>query len=539
YLKGYIYLESRYLASRQVLKKASLQTEGQKKIMTEYLDQTIEYTPGLSILIYDFNGSIIYNGLSSSIREVNTEIDLYSEPTIDFNRSLIYYTRVYEEFVMTLYLESPLVSEAAYVSKVLTFLWIIAIISSLGFLLIAYEYAIKPYRKLKEVANTAPFITSAKEHESDIERITFSFEETIKALRDKQKELELLYKAANEKAAAYEAYNENILKSIHSALIVTDIDSRIVLCNSSFSRNFLDNKEILSAARIDETSIDDFFKEILNSARMGNHIEDVEFFKKDKIYSVSVSIVTDQKDILQGYSILAVDVTKIRELEREIAEKRNLAELGTLSAGLAHEIRNSLGTILGYSKLLQKEKISEEAFKYLESILNEIKSSENLVRSLMDFAKKPQLELIKVKLSDLLNSALQKLFLQFGERKVFWLPDENSFEVEIETDIPLFESALYNILKNAFEASMDNKPIHLSITRNIDSVILFIKDEGKGIAEDKQEDVFMAFYTSKEKGLGLGLALVRKNLSLLNSSISIADTSEKGTTFKIVINSVC
>jgi len=207
---------------------------------------------------------------------------------------------------------------------------------------------------------------------------------------------------------------------------------------------------------------------------------------------------------------------KLRNKEKELLE---------FSAYIAHEFRNSLATITGLARLIQKGK------KDPEEIIKECSIMEGLIANLLEYARPVKIMKNEFILGELLEEAIRKA--EIPER--IMVEKEYKCQDKIYADYELLLSAIINLLKNSIEAISASGKIKIATMSEEGSVIISIFDTGKGILEENLKNIFSPFYSDKKGGIGLGLAFVKKVIELHNGLISVQSTLEKGTEFIIKI----
>jgi len=217
------------------------------------------------------------------------------------------------------------------------------------------------------------------------------------------------------------------------------------------------------------------------------------------------------------------------QLERRRLELEHLAHLGEMSAVLAHEIRNPLGTVKGFVQLAG-EKAEPGARALLQPALDEIRRLERLVRDLLLYGRTPRPE---VRLFDwpVLASDLEAYARQtIGDRPVRFTCSTEPWR--LRTDPDLLKQALLNLIRNAFEAlgEAGDGEVRVNAARGPrGGVIIAVEDSGPGIPEQLQGKLFEPFHTTKALGTGLGLAISRKLAASLGGRLRLAPMEPHGT----------
>lgn len=222
----------------------------------------------------------------------------------------------------------------------------------------------------------------------------------------------------------------------------------------------------------------------------------------------------------------------LNETRKSIHERDR--QLQMMLSGIAHEVRNPLGGMALFAGLLKEELGDHPAgLKHLEKISTELDYLSRVVNDFLDFARERPLELEELdpraefeQVEHLSASELQQA--EVG------LKSEVAPEVQqVQWDRERMRRVLLNLVRNAIQASDPGGKVAIRLARDGEHLLLQVSDDGCGIPPQKQEQVFEPFYTSRQQGTGLGLALVKKIIEAHGGSISFTTQAEKGTTFSL------
>jgi signal transduction histidine kinase len=253
---------------------------------------------------------------------------------------------------------------------------------------------------------------------------------------------------------------------------------------------------------------------------------------------VSVSPLFDPQGAPHGAICLFTDLTAVKHLEEQLRLKESLATVGELTAGIAHEFRNGLATIQGYSRLLDLNALPSQYRPYVEGIRAETESLSQVVTNFLNFAKPAQLTLTEVDLGMICERAAEEIRADVraagGEIEV-----SGTFGI-VEGDDVLLRQAFSNLMRNAIEAcSVPQRPPRVIIRSDVDAAArvsrIDISDNGPGVPPELRDRVFQPFFTTKRNGTGLGLALVQKIIVFHNGRIAIAATAAGGASIQITL----
>jgi len=227
----------------------------------------------------------------------------------------------------------------------------------------------------------------------------------------------------------------------------------------------------------------------------------------------------------------------LREAEATVRRTERLAALGQLSAGLAHELRNPLGTMKTSAEMLLKNVDADQAVarEMAGFISSEVDRTNSLVTRFLDFARPLALRLEKTDLTAVIDRAV-------ADVQKHAPPIEVSIHKNYSPDIPAFfldgqfvERVMYNLLLNAAQASPPGGSVTVN-TRRVDGTVeIGIIDRGSGIEPEHLENIFNPFFTTKATGVGLGLAIVSKIVDEHGGKVSVDSRPGVGSTFRVFL----
>jgi len=417
----------------------------------------------------------------------------------------------------------------------------------LGILIIIYasrkflHLVTYPVKSLKEKAEQSGRLV--KMDHDDIDQLIKSYENIISDLRNNEKELVRLNDLTSRRAEDLELYNNYILKSIDTGIITLDNASVISTINRAA-------QEILGLSDKDtaERSCRHLFAKHpelieLIDAFINNedepHRQSVEFRRGDgsvRIVSVSLSRLIDSKGQGIGTSIILNDQTEFIQLREELDLKKHMAALGEMSGGLAHQLRNSIGAMLGFSKLIKKKLPQNDlAGQNANFLLKEAIEAERLVARFLDFARPLEIESTEFNILGLLKDMAVSCSEKYpGVR--FEFHSDSGDKITIEGDSLLLKQAIGNVVDNACKAFRGSEGIiKIELDEAGPVLNIYITDNGPGIPEEYHDKVFAPFFSGSPSGSGLGLPLSRKIISLHQGSIDFESAPDRGTRFRITI----
>ncbi|WCK54232.1 PAS domain S-box protein [Aneurinibacillus sp. Ricciae_BoGa-3] len=242
----------------------------------------------------------------------------------------------------------------------------------------------------------------------------------------------------------------------------------------------------------------------------------------------------EENGSIEDVVLVSRDTTERKRMEEIIRRTDKLAVVGELAAGIAHEIRNPLTSLVGFTQLLQsRDKENEQYFEIMLSELNRI----NLIVGEFLLLAKPHILSFEMKnLAALLGNVVSILESEANKNNIQIITDIPANIPNIKCEQNQMKQVLINILKNAIEAMPNGGRIFVKVKMEDDQNILIqVTDQGCGISEDRLSKLGEPFYTTKEKGTGLGLTVSYKIVQNHHGKMRIKSEKGKGTTVEIVL----
>ena len=336
---------------------------------------------------------------------------------------------------------------------------------------------------------------------------------------------------------------EGVLHSLDEGVLVVDENNLIIFMNRKSERllSFAgkDPQEKIIWDVVSDPQISEFLESALTTQET---VRDRDFtleagdIRKTLAFTVLPYL---REGKIAGSVIHLDDVTDKRIQEAKNRRMENLASLTTLAAGVAHEIKNPLGSIGIHIQLIQRSLNKggkfdrQEINGYLDIVNEEV---ERLNRNVVDFLFAVRPMDTKLEESDL-NRLVQDLiqFMQYELEEAdinaqLWLDDSLP---KLLLDERFIKQALLNVVKNAMAAMPEGGTLTVETRRREDDVVLRISDTGKGMTEEVLNKIFEPYFTTKEFGSGIGLTLVYKVIKEHNGDIFVDSKEGKGTSFDI------
>ncbi len=336
-------------------------------------------------------------------------------------------------------------------------------------------------------------------------------------LKNSQAELQDLVASERLASCRQEELNRTILQAVPLGVIYLSADGRVELFNPAAQRLF--GRSLAAAKNLPLIQALPGYEELAAFVLNARGRARGEFEKDQAVLAVEVAPVgagADGPEAGQGRLALVRDVSEERQRERVRRQTENLALLGEMAAALAHEVRNSLGVILGYTKAM-----SGEADKKAK-VVGEVQFMSDMMESFLRFARPvDKVARQAVEVGPLLQAAAAAHGLAVD------LPAE---KMELASDPLLLNVVFSNLALNAGQAGASRLTAAYAPGA---APALLIGDDGPGISAANAEKIWLPFFSSRDKGTGMGLATVKKLVGALGADIQLMNPGEPGARFKI------
>jgi two-component system sporulation sensor kinase A len=367
-------------------------------------------------------------------------------------------------------------------------------------------------------------------------------------------EILTIVKDVTEKRKKEEEY-QNIFKTSPEGIIHLNLDGNIKDINSSGLKllnidasEYIEKSIFSLESKLNENNIDilNIYDKIISNKKVDPF--EIKFNIGDNIQwvKVYVSLIKVHEENL-GIQILLRDITQQKEMENEkklymdnleemvqdrtsqILDNEKMVTLATVSSMIAHDLKGPLQIISNSLHLIKLKPDDQEL--YLEYIKNAVKQANELIEEMRKKGKETPLQLKNVNLKNIIDESLIQIKVS----------ENVSFETIIKSDKKIrldkskFIRVFNNLFKNAVEAMPDGGKITIIVEEKQSDISIEIIDTGLGIPEEKINNLFSPFQSTKAKGMGLGLTFCKKTVEAHGGSISVDSELGKGTTFTIII----
>ena len=401
----------------------------------------------------------------------------------------------------------------------------------------ARRYFLNARETLKEAPSPAP------RTENPSAFMAASMQGVIQKLRDQEKELERLHLIEKERAAHTERLSEEVTRNMPAGLLVVNAMGIISSANPAAEQalgirglGFRRYSEALG----ERSELTRLMAQCLAEGKIfrREQVEHVAPGGERRHLGVTISPIRRGNEKISGVLCLLSDLTELAALQQQMQLKENLAALGELSAGIAHEFKNALATISGYAQMIRGEELGGEASDHAEKILEQTRSISHVVTEFLKYARPLDIGSEPVAL----DAVVERVVTEIGAAKPeVTVRAEGSFG-NVAGDEGLLRQALLNLARNAAEAcdsAEDGGTVILTgeVLRGDESAVqrITILDNGAGIPEGSQGKLFRPFYTTKAHGTGLGLAVVQKIIVQHGGQVEARNRPEGGAAFMVTL----
>jgi PAS domain S-box-containing protein len=404
-------------------------------------------------------------------------------------------------------------------------------------------------RKQKELEVLRAAFQSFNETTQHLQKSYETLQERIKDLNLELEKKNLELESNLQEKEKVKNYLHNILESLTSGVIVVD-ENQVVTTLSQTAGAILNlspeqclNQPLAQAV---PHPVFPTLVERLKESQKGNLIQDEELKNAEgrriKV-RVSASPVHDPSGAQLGTVLIIQDITELKQLEEEAERNDRLRAMGEMAAGIAHEIRNPLGSIELFASVLKKDsRDNTETVKLADHIVSGVRNMDRIISSLLLFAKSPEPSRQRCNINDLLLSILDSKTDLRSPDNIKIHCDYSKEEPLAQGDKELLQQVFLNFIRNAVQAMPKGGDLILRIEKNKSPdnntyyrhfITTTISDTGVGISSADRESIFNPFFSTKDKGTGLGLAIAHNIVKAHQGTIDVESQKGKGTTFTV------
>ncbi len=389
----------------------------------------------------------------------------------------------------------------------------------------------------------SPAARAGLDSSSDVDVVLGTMKEVVHSLKDSETEYRGRWTEASRDADHFRTTSASIVESISSGILAFDDAARVTLWNrAAESVLAFDGRSARGKCLEDVFGPDDpvtkLVAELLERGGVATRREIARAGAdgETRWIGVSSSILPRASGQASGGMLLVTDLTEAKRVRQSAELKDRLSAVGEMSAGIAHEIKNSLHSLSGFANLLREDAKEGALPLPVRGILDEVKALDAMVRRVLEFAKPSSFSRERVPANRLVEEAAGALQEKAKAVGVTISLELDPAAGEVFADALAMRGAFVNLALNAIEALEGGGTLTIA-TRAADGpseeVRVSFRDTGPGIPEAHREKIFAPFYSTKQTGIGLGLALVQKTAADHGGRIQMRSRVGVGTEFVI------
>ncbi|MDP2301492.1 MAG: PAS domain S-box protein [Ignavibacteria bacterium] len=337
-------------------------------------------------------------------------------------------------------------------------------------------------------------------------------------------------------------------------LQITDLQGKMVYVNPAFEKACGFPKEellgkspkIFSSGKHSSKYWDKMWESIQSGKVWVGEVENKKRDGEPFYTQLLISPILDNEKKVVGYFGIHRDLTEKRNLEKQLIHTQKMESIGTLAAGVAHEVGNPLASISALVQIVLRQTNDEFIKEKLELVKKQVTRISKIIRDLVDFSRPSNYELQLTNINETIKEAIEIVRVGKKAKNIDFLFDPDNSLALLPLVADQVQQVFVNILINAVDAIFEKQTrnsdnfsgeICVSSRKNQEFLILIFKDNGAGIKEDHISKIFEPFFTTKKegKGTGLGLWVSYGIIKSFHGDITVENNNNAGTIFKIML----
>lgn len=419
-------------------------------------------------------------------------------------------------------------------------IWEILAALGIGVLAVAgvVVYLLRKFFQSSKEGQEEKIAASAPRTENASAFMAASMQGVIQQLREQEKELERLHKIEKERAEQTERLSEEVTRNMPAGLLVVNATG-IISSSNPAAEQVLGIRGLgfrrYSEALGQHSELTKLVAECLETGRIfrREEVEHVPPAGDPRHLGVTISPIRRNQGKISGVICLLTDLTELAALQQRMQLKENLAALGELSAGIAHEFKNALATISGYAQMIPDASPNESA-DYAKKIVEQTRNITHMVAEFLKYARPLEIPEERVDLEKVVNRAVAEVVQAMPQVTI---ECRGAFG-DVAGDEGLLRQALLNLARNAAEACVEAEgggrvTLRGEVVENEETgwQRVIVTDNGPGIVAAAMPKLFRPFFTTKSNGTGLGLAVVQKIIVQHGGQVEVRNCPKGGAEF--------
>jgi two-component system sensor histidine kinase HydH len=348
------------------------------------------------------------------------------------------------------------------------------------------------------------------------------------------------YRSARSSLSRVQAFSDNLVENMPMGLVAMDRESRIIAFNQT--AEFVLRKtagEVIG--QMAEDVLPEACRDLLRMLEVEKQIiaKEIDCSLTDgrTIPLEVIATVLEEEDDARGVVVLFRDITEIKQLKKEIARSQRLASLGSLAAGVAHEIRNPLSSIKGFATYFKERyRDNPDDSQTADIMVQEVDRLNRVIGQLLDYARPMTMNRRETAIQTVIQHALRMIESQAREKGVVIQTELQADVAAVLIDPDRIKQVFLNLYLNAIGAMEGGGILSVALLSMTDRRIrIEVRDTGVGIDPKDLDRIFDPYFTTKSSGTGLGLAIVQKIIEAHRGEIQVASTPGLGTTVSVIL----
>lgn len=324
-------------------------------------------------------------------------------------------------------------------------------------------------------------------------------------------------------------FNNEVIESIPSGIFTTDMSGRTLLFNRAASE--IVGIDTSAAIGMDIETILPF----VGFVGEKDHVEGILTRSgQNRIIGLKISKLKGTGGIDKGYIGIFEDLTEMKTLQEEMRQREKLADIGELSANMAHEIRNPIASLKGSIELLKEDTLSPlHKARLMDIALSEMNRLNKIITDFLIYSRPKPIETRKFDLNELLEETIEMLRHREADKVEF----EKRFNghLTVVADPQKLQQVFLNLGINAVDAMKDGGKLTVATQRIGNTVTVSFEDTGDGIDAENLKKIYYPFFTTKDNGTGLGLSIAYRIIEDHGGQMTVSSRKGHGARFKIFL----
>lgn len=418
---------------------------------------------------------------------------------------------------------------------------VIVLMSMLITILLAALLSNMALRPLEQISTRLDQFMSAEPQSLPAPATTISFDE-VSRVSSKIERIGARIRSVEEVFTALQQNLNQVLENLQDGVMLFTRDARVVMVSDSVEHFLgLTRQQMLGMELHDifdrQTALGQVVRRAFHARVMLMQEEVVT--ETGRRMQVSLDFIQNERaeapagDL--GVLVTLHDSESMQQIENELEVSRRLADLGRLTSGVGHEVKNPINAIVVHLELLREKMARRDssAERHVDVIQNEIRRLDRVVQTLIDFSRPVELDLAVHDLRALVNSVLTLAAPDLEQRQVQVISTMPDHSVPARVDADLIQQALLNVLLNGAQAMADGGELRVELRQQGHEARIKISDRGCGMPREILDRIFNLYFTTKRDGSGIGLAMTYRILQIHNGSIQVESEVDQGTQFTL------